>query len=127
MSKSKSVRPSVSLDKCLAHLEGLEGLKFKVTPKANWVKVEGPNGHRIYIAKTPEVRDIHLSGFGEGMDGTLPLSKPNGSVQAQLDLSLGEDMVLSLIGDLVKHIQELPRTARGSKAPAPVVTAFERK
>lgn len=63
-----------------------ETVKFE--DKKSWLKFEGPTGLRLYISKTKAVREIHLSGFGKDMPGTVPPPKHNGAVQAHLDMSL---------------------------------------
>jgi hypothetical protein len=61
--------------------EGIE-----VEEKSAWVKISAPNGNKIYVSKRGIVRQIDLSGWGEGLPGTVPPQRDNGRVTAQLDL-----------------------------------------
>lgn len=58
-----------------------------VQDKAAWTQLQGPTGLKMYVAKQRQVRHVHLSGWGAGLDGTCPPDGPNGRVQAQLDFS----------------------------------------
>jgi hypothetical protein len=59
-----------------------------VSGKAAWVKVTGPNGHRVYIAKQKVARQVDLSMFGRDLKvGIIPSENLNGQVQAHLDMS----------------------------------------
>lgn len=68
----------------------LEAAGLKVEDKAGWIKVEGPGGHRMYVAKQKEVRRVDLSGFAKGWAvpglGILPPKEPNGRVYGRVDL-----------------------------------------
>jgi hypothetical protein len=61
-----------------------EGVRWE--DKAGWVKLTGTRGCTVYVAKQKVVRHIHLSGFGQGMPGTVPPDRENGRVAAQLDM-----------------------------------------
>ena len=60
-----------------------EGVKRE--DKKSFVKFEGGNGHKIYVAKqADEVKLVETTLEVEGQDGTLPLPKPNGRIACRL-------------------------------------------
>lgn len=96
----------------------------KLEDKKNWLKLEAPNGARVYIAKQKQVRQIDLSGFGKGMYGTIPLQKPNGAVEAHLDLSHERALfhlqqILELMGRNEIVVTEKKRVAPMSASSQP--------
>lgn len=69
----------------LAALSLAEHPEIKVEERKGWVKLEGKNGHKIYVAKqTDEVKLVETTLEVSGLDGTLPLPKPNGRIDCRL-------------------------------------------
>lgn len=67
--------------------------KFRTKKQAAFLQVQGPNGHRLYVALQQEVRRVDVA-FDPGWpaaagatfpDGFIPPRKPNGSVYMELD------------------------------------------
>lgn len=121
MSK-KNVRPSVSFDALINALSECvdAGLALTVTPKKNWVQVKGPNGHRVYIAKTAEVRQVDLAEFPDGIPGTTPAEKYNGAVTLHMDLTSGTEKAVETLKGIVELMQTLPASPKGKKAKAEI-------
>lgn len=98
----------------------------RLEDKAAWLKLEGPGGQRVYIAKQKTCRRIDLSDFGKDWVGTVPLKAPNGRVQAHLDLAHPHAlthlaMLLELIASMPKVEKE--KTDRRPPAPKPLLVA----
>lgn len=89
----------------------VEGLKIEY--KKAWIQIAARNGNRLYIARTPLVRDICLAGFGKEMPGTIPPPRHNGTVEAHLDMT-DEAKALEVFTSLVNDLASLAPT---TKAP----------
>lgn len=81
--------------------------------KKNWLKVQGKNGAVMYISLKDDVRQIDLSGWGEGVEGTHPPKKPNGNVQAQVDL--GRPDAIALLEQLLAQLADAVPHRKGRK------------
>lgn len=90
--------------------------------KAGWFKLEA-NGNRIYIAKQKKVRHVHLSGFGAGLENTVPPPTKNGAVQAHLDVSVPD--ALENLKQLISALPTLPPVTKPVKAPKPAKVKTE--
>jgi hypothetical protein len=95
------------------------GLKYEL--KKAWVQISAPNGMCVYVAIQKKVRHVHLSGFGRNADGTFwtgaEATKPNGRVQAQLDFSLPDDLVLKHLEMLLLAMPTLAKEETKRVAP----------
>lgn len=108
-------------------------------PQAGFVKVQGPKGRQVYIAKTKRVGRVDVSGFEmpEGTPSIVNLGGESfGNVRQQLDFSAPEADVLAAFSLVLGHMKELPaldkisRTPRAAKpeaAPAPEAPVDGRK
>lgn len=104
---SKTIRPAVAFTTITAALKKAksEGKKFSVEEMAHWLKVEGPNGHAIYVAKTEQVRQVDLKGF-VAPAGTFPSDGKNGNITAHLDLRHGEEFAIQALNNLLDTMQD---------------------
>lgn len=117
-------RPSVKLETLIRTLEECidEGMKLTVEVKKAWVKVTGPQGQKVYISKTPDVRQVDLSGFAEKElpddVPAVPATRYNGAVVAQLDLSVGDEKTAESLKKLAGLMQDMSpaQTRRGRQA-----------
>lgn len=114
-------------------LDILKEMGVPYTEQTGFIRVEGPKGRRIYVARTKGVRRVDISGFNLEA-GAVALDKdeaPTGRVKQQLDFTQDEAHILSTFRKAVKHMMSLPpsETARrlrdeppaleGSKEAAP--------
>lgn len=94
------------------------GVKFE--EKANFWKIEGRYGAKLYIAKQKIVRQIDFSGFGAGWPGTVKPKRHNGGVEAHLDLAL--DDAMATLKDIIEKLPDLKPTGdkegKGTRAVA---------
>lgn len=98
------------------------GVPLLVEEKSGWLKVSGPGGdrgRRVYVAKRDTVRRVDVSGFGAGVPGTTPPPRPNGAVQALLDMD-GDDP-LTVLERLLRSVGSgaAPTVAPKVEATAP--------
>lgn len=57
---------------------------WEVVDQAAFLKVVGPQGHRLYVAKQEVVRRIDLT-FHPGTEGIVKIRKQNGAAEWELD------------------------------------------
>ncbi len=99
---------------------------------AGWTKITGPSGARVYVRKAEVVRQVDLSEFGKDYTvGTVPLKRPNGKVQAHLDLSLPDaiknfELLLLALSSLPPKEAKEP-TKRAKEETTPEQKAEERQ
>lgn len=87
--------------------------------KTGWRKVTSTkSGCKVYIQLRDDVREVHLSGFGEGLPGTVPPPRKNGKVLAHLDMN-GSDpyAALAAVFDTLAGLTEVEKAAPAPKAP----------
>jgi hypothetical protein len=80
-------RAGMDWDEILVLLERATTDRYEVVEQAAFLKVVGPQGHRMYIAKQGLVRRIDLAFTPADMDGIIPIRKPNGNAKWELDTS----------------------------------------
>lgn len=66
-------------------LERVTDETWEVADQAAFLKVVGPQGHRLYVAKQENVRRIDLT-FHPGTDGITKARKHNGAAEWELDI-----------------------------------------
>jgi hypothetical protein len=124
---SKSVRPSVSFTALVAAIKECRdhGVELAVDEKASWLKISAPNGNRVYIARQDRVKQVDLSGFGSGWEGTTQLERLNGSVQAHLDLT-DEAAAVSALKTILSTMGDVPNESKrsGGKAARPSIVGL---
>lgn len=113
------MRPGIVMDSIISVLSARPA-NVKLEEKKAWIKLEGPTGLRMYVAKQKIVRQIDLAGFGCGWDGTVPPPKHNGAVEACIDLAnpnaltvLAEILCVMSAGEVKPT--EKPKAARPGK------------
>lgn len=107
------MKPGIDADLVMAVVDARpEGIKLE--EKKGWWKLEGPQGHRMYIAKGKVCRQIDLSEFGEGLVGTVRRSKLNGNVEAHVDLA--DERALDHILMFMHLMLTLPRKEAPKKS-----------
>jgi hypothetical protein len=105
-----TVRAGIRMEKIVAVLSAFKD-ELAIEYKKNWVKVEGKLGACVYIQLAEVVRQIDLSGFGAGLDGTHPVTQPNGGVQAHLTLD-DENAALSRLEEIFMTLNVQERAVR---------------
>jgi hypothetical protein len=93
---------------------------YAITAQKGFVKVAGPKGRSLYVASTKRVGRVDISGFEmEGAGYVSPHCGPFGNVKQQLDMSLGEEAILTNFQTLLDHMATLAPVAKPErKAPA---------
>ncbi|MFA6159155.1 MAG: hypothetical protein WC763_06050 [Candidatus Paceibacterota bacterium] len=67
-----------------------------VEDKSGFKKITSvASGNKVYVQLRDDVREVHLSGWGDGLPGTIPPPKKNGKVFAWLDMN-GDDPYAAL-------------------------------
>lgn len=113
----------VPLEKLLAIVEE-SGLK--ADEKKAWLRIDGPNGSRVYLPKRKHIGRIDIAGFN-GPTGTVVKlgDRSFGAVTEQLDMEAPEDRVLENFRVVLKHMASLPpeeaKTKRKATVPKIVV------
>lgn len=86
--------------------------KFDVQEQAAFLKVKGPNGHRLYIARQADVGRIDISFepdpaiASRDSGGLIALRKPNGTVLHELDTR--DASALSRLEALLQWMKDAP-------------------
>lgn len=119
---TKAKHPSIERKRVDGVLEAAlasAGDALSVEEKTGWTKVTSKaSGNKVYIQNREDVREVHLSGFGGGLAGTVPPPRKNGKVEAHLDMS-GDDPYAALaavLGELAGQ-QAAAKPAPAPKAP----------
>jgi hypothetical protein len=87
----------------------IEKLGLPMQAQAGFVRVDGPAGRRIYVARTNRVARVDLAGFSMEGDGFMPFPGKNGSVEQQLAFEAkSEEEILTNFERALKHMQTLP-------------------
>lgn len=90
---------------------------FTVTPQSGFLRVDGPKGNRIYVAKTNRVGRVDISGFEvDPTIGKTPHMGVQGQVKQQLRMDGTEDEVLARFERLLEELKK-----QAAKVPAPKV------
>lgn len=103
--------------------QALKDMGVPYTEQSGFIRVEGPKGRRMYVAKTKGVRRVDLSGFTIDVGAVSPSGGEFGRVKQQLDFSGGEAATLQLFIKTVKHMMSLPpsETARRLRDEEPAL------
>lgn len=114
MSTTRPVLP-IALEK---YESIIHELGFTLRSQSGYHRIDGPTGRRMYVANTKTVRRIDLSGFEVEK---MKKEKVFGRVTGQLDLdpTLGEEGILNLFRDTLKHMLTLPPEVKEAKPKAP--------
>lgn len=109
--------------------EIIRNANLPYTAQAGFVKVHGPKGRQVYVAKTKNVGRVDISGFEMEGQGYIPFPDHGGSVKQQLDFSLPEAQVLANFEKLLKHMATLPPVEKKGRAatratPRPKATGW---
>jgi len=103
----------------------LDAMQVPYVVQSGFVRVEGPEGRRMYVGRGRITTTVHLSGF-TSEHGARDLQKsPSARVQQEMDWPAGLSAVeqLRLFRDLVAFMLSLdarPKGARPAASPAPV-------
>jgi len=88
---TKTTKPSILRTDVMAVLENVMATnpgKLTYDDKSGWIKVTNESSKcHVYIQRRDDVREVHLSGWGKGFEGTVEPPKANGKVEAWLDMS----------------------------------------
>jgi hypothetical protein len=114
---AKTETTYVAQDKFLAIVEEL-GLETQ--EQAGFIKVKGPEGHRLYVARTKKVGRVDISGFtcADSVPGVRVLDDDLkfGGVKEQIEFSgRTEDEILETFRGVLEHMMALEPKAK----PAP--------
>src|ERR1700690_2068419 len=103
--------PAEKIEELLAN----SGAKYEAL--AGFVKVYGPLGHNLYIAKTKKVGRIDVSGWIPKCGGITVLDEDLafGNVGAQVDFSRTEEEVLNTLAELIDEMLALPAKEKISR------------
>lgn len=103
--------PAERIEELLAN----SGAKYEAL--AGFVKVHGPLGHNLYIAKTKRVGRCDVSGFIPQTTGINVLDEDLafGNVGAQVDFTRPEDEVLNTLAELIDEMLALEPKAKVSR------------
>lgn len=111
---TKSTKPSILRTDAIAVLENVAAAnpgKLTYEDKSGWTKVTNESSKgRVYIQLRDDVREVHLSGWGKGFEGTVEPPKANGKVEAWLDLSSP---------DAINNLETILNALARQEAPAP--------
>jgi hypothetical protein len=106
-----------------AVLAVLEKCGLPLVPQKGFVKVAGPKGRAVYIAKTERVGRIDVSGFTPDFPGVISLGPDEkfGAVEAQLDFTAPPADILATLELVIEHMitlepREITRGARAGRA-----------
>ena len=92
-------------------------------PQAGFVKVSGPKGRQVYIAKTKRVGRIDVSGFEmpEGTAGVTNLGGESfGNVHQQLDFTKPAEEILATFRKTLVALAGLPAAAPAAAKVLPM-------
>ena len=87
-------KPGLPWEEIMGLLERATDDTWEVVDQAAFLKVVGPQGHRLYVAKQEVVRRIDLT-FHPGVDGIIKIRKTNGAAEWELDTA-AEDALKNL-------------------------------
>lgn len=86
---------------------------LKITPQSSFMKVESPNGYRLYPSKSSWVTRCDISGFvypsGPGIVDLPPEKRPTGKVQQQIDFTCEESVILETLEAVLEFMVSLPK------------------
>lgn len=85
---------------------------LKITPQSAFMRIESPNGLRVYASKSALVSRVDLSGFtypsGPGIVDLPEDKRPTGKVLQQVDFSLSEEVILETIDAVLEFMINQP-------------------
>lgn len=119
---TKAKHPSIERRRVSEVLEAAlaaAGDALSVEEKTGWTKVTSKaSGNKVYIQNREDVREVHLSGFGAGLPGTVPPPRKNGKVEAHLDLAADDPYAnLAAVLSALASQQAPVKAAPAPKAP----------
>ncbi len=107
-------KPGVPYEEILEMMDRVLTDKYRSKQQAAFLQVQGPSGHRLYVALQPEVRRIDVAfdpGWAPSADSPYPEGfirprKPNGSVHMELDCA--DPAALSRLEQLLVWMADAP-------------------
>lgn len=103
----------IALEKLLAIVEEL-GLK--TDEKKAWLRIDGPNGSRVYLPRRKHVGRVDIAKMSAPEGTSIKLGDRSfGAVAEQLDMEAPEDRVLENFRAVLKHMTSLPREEVAAK------------
>ena len=109
----------VALEKLLAIVEE-SGLK--ADEKKAWLRIDGPNGSRVYVPRRKHVGRIDIAGMSAPEGTSVKLGdKSFGAVKEQLDMEAPEERVLENFRAVLKHMASLPAEEPKPRRKAKIV------
>jgi hypothetical protein len=103
-------------------------LNLPAIEQAGFIKVCGPKGRQVYVARTKTVGRVDVSGFTVEHLGVKDLGDDAfGNVRQQLEFAGNEDVILATFRDVLTTMTGLPPLEKQArKAPAPKAKAVKR-
>ena len=85
--------------------------------KSGWIRVDGQNGHRLYVPKTKKVGRIDCVGLD--IEGLTALGGESfGAVTHQVDFNRPEEFILAVFSLALDALKSLPAVEKAPKAKA---------
>lgn len=114
----------IALEKLVAIVEE-SGLK--ADEKKAWLRIDGPNGSRVYLPRRKHVGRVDIAKMSAPEGTSVKLGDRSfGAVAEQLDMEAPEDRVLENFRAVLKHMAALPKeeaTVKKARMPKIVETA----
>jgi len=110
--KNKNKKNGLAYQDIVDMMDRVLDEKFDVQEQAAFLKVKGPNGHRLYIARQADVGRIDISFepdqaiASRNGGGLIALRKPNGTVLHELDTC--DASALSRLEALMQWMKDAP-------------------
>jgi len=110
--KNKNKKNGLAYQDIVDMMDRVLDEKFDVQEQAAFLKVKGPNGHRLYIARQADVGRIDISFepdqaiASRNGGGLIALRKPNGTVLHELDTR--DASALSRLEALMQWMKDAP-------------------
>lgn len=115
----KSKKPTIDRAEAISVFEQVDAAnpgKLTREDKSGWIKVtSAASKNRVYIQNREDVREIHLSGWGKDLPGTVEPPKANGKVQAHVDM---EGDALATLKSVLEALAEQVATEPSKKEKA---------